>query len=54
MYLFMNKFKKLLNKHKNIFTDKKFKYLKYASPDLYLKLLKNKILKSLVSTNRRT
>ena len=30
----MNKFKKLVNKHKNIFTDKKFKYLKYASPDL--------------------
>ena len=50
-------------KHKSIFADKKFKYLNKADynrsnfhglPNLLLMLLKNKILKSLVSTNRRT
>ena len=54
----MKKFKKLLNKHDNIFLDKKFKYLKEAdnntcnlySPPMLLK----KVLKSLTSTSRTT
>ena len=64
----MKKLKKLLNKHKSIFTVKEFKYLNeadYSTSNFYglpkihksqliTNALKNKILKLLVSTNRRT
>ena len=54
----MKKFKKLLNKHDNIFLDKKFKYLKeadYNTCNLYTPpMLLKKVLKSLTSTSRTT
>ena len=64
----MKKLKKLLSKHKSIFTDKEFEYLretdyntsnffelpKIHKSQLITNAIKEQILKSLVSTNRRT